>query len=145
MEILSNFGENLKELIDEKQITVEEFARSVDIAYSEVYRYLRKEYLPHLTAIIKIADTYNCSVDYLLGFVAFDENSGFKKTPDFATRFKEILRERNLTRYRIHVDTGLSLNCLDSWYNGKFTPSVDNLLRLKNYLKCSLDYTLGRE
>ena len=143
--ILQNFAETLNELIEEKQITVEEFAASVNIAFSEVYRYLRKEYLPHLTAIIKIADAYNCSVDYLLGFVAYDENTDYKTTPPFDVRFKEILKERNLTRYRIHIDTGLSLNCLDNWYNGKFTPSVDNLLRLKNYLKCSLDYILGRE
>ena len=49
---------------------------------SECYKYLKKEYLPCLANIIKIADYFECSIDYLLGL----EESNylkFSQTPPF--------------------------------------------------------------
>ncbi len=145
MDILSNFGDNLAELIDENSLTVESFANSVGIAYSEVYRYLRKEYMPKLSNIIKIADCYNCSVDYLLGFIPYPENADFKATPPFNQRFKELLTDKNISRYRLSKETKISLNRLDDWYHGRFTPSLEKALELAKYFDCSVDYLLGRE
>ncbi len=145
MDIITSFSENLAELIDDCKLTVEQFAKTVDIAYSEVYRYLRKEYLPILSNVIKIADRYHCSVDYLLGFIPYPENTDFIITPPFNIRFKQLLEEFNITRYRLNKATDISLNRLDDWYNGKYTPSLEKALILKKYFKCSLDYLLGRE
>ena len=145
MDILSDFGDNIKELIDDKKITVEDFAKSVDIAFSEVYRYLRKIYLPKLSNLIKIADCYNYSIDFLLGFIPFPEETVFNKTPPFDKRFKQILSDNKLTRYKISKETGISLNRLDDWYNGKFTPSLDKAIILSKYLKMTIDELLGRE
>ena len=145
MDIMSKFGENVCELLNEQKITIEEFAKTIGITLSEAYRYKRKEYLPHLTTIIKIADCYNYSVDYLLGFIPFPENANFKKTPPFSQTFATLLKNNNLTRYRLNKDTGISLNRLDDWYHGKSLPSIDNAIKLKKYFKCSLDFLLGRE
>lgn len=145
MDILSKFSENICELLNEQKITIEEFANAVGITLSEAYRYKRKEYLPHLTTIIKFADCYNYSVDYLLGFIPFPENVTFKKTPPFSQSFAALLKSKDLSRYRINKDTGISINRLDDWYLGRGLPSVDNAIKLKNYFKCSLDFLLGRE
>lgn len=145
MDILLNFSENLSELIDDQNLTVEEFAQTVDIAFSEVYKYLNKTYLPKLSNVIKIADRYNYSIDYLLGFIAFPENASFKTTPPFNQRFKALLKEKGLTRYKLHTDAKISINCLDSWYNGKHIPSLDNAIKLKKHFDCTIDYLLGRE
>jgi len=145
MELLSNFSESIEELINENKVTIEQFATSVDIDLSEVYRYLRKEYLPSLSNIIKIADFYKCSVDYLLGFIPFSENATFMPTPAFCESFKAILKRNNVTRYKVSKETGISINRLDDWYNGKFMPSLEKAIKLAKYFNCSLDYLLGRE
>ena len=145
MDILSSFVENLKELIDEKNISVEELAKKVDITYSEIYRYMRKEYLPKLSNIIKIADYFNCSIDYLLGFIPFPENVSFKKTPPFNVTFQHLLAEHKTSRYKLSNDTEISINRIDDWYHGKFTPSVDKAIKLAKYFNCSLDGLFGRE
>ena len=145
MDILSNFGENISELLHEKNLSVTEFAQSVDIAFSEVYRYLRKEYIPKLSNMIKIADCYGYSLDYLIGLMPFPENAKFQKTPPFSVRFKELLKEKGLSRYRLSKETGILINRIDSWYNGEFIPSLDNALKLSKYFNCTLDYLLGRE
>ena len=60
-------------------------------------------------------------------------------------RFKQILSDNKLTRYKISKETGISLNRLDDWYNGKFTPSLDKAIILSKYLKMTIDGLLGRE
>lgn len=146
MDYLTNISENLKEIIDDNHLTVEEFADSVDIAFSEVYRYLRKEYLPKLSNIIKIADTYNYSLDFLIGLIPFPENAKFKTTPPFSEQFKKLLKEKGVSRYRLSKETEISINRIDSWYHGEFTPSLEKALKLKEYFdNCTLDYLFGRE
>lgn len=145
MDFLSNFSENLSELLDEKNLSVEEFASSIGIVYSEIYRYLRKEYLPKLSNMIKIADTYGCSIDYLLGRVAIPPNTLYKKTPPFHAQFQKLLQETGTTRYSLGKQTNISISRLDDWYHGKYIPSLDNALALAKFFNCSLDYLLGRE
>ncbi len=145
MNYLSNFSENLSELIEENHLTVEAFAESVGIAYSEVYCYLRKEYMPKLSNLIRIADIYGYSIDFLIGLTSFPENAKFRTTPPFSGQFKKHLEKKGVSRYRMNKDTGISLNCIDSWYHGKFTPSLEKALILKNYFDCTLDNLFGRE
>lgn len=145
METLSDFSDNLAELINEHKLSVEQFAEIVGITYSEIYRYLRKEYIPKLSNVIKIADAFGYSVDYLLGFIPFPENVVYKITPEFSVRFRQLLTEKNITRYMINKNTGIPINRLDDWYNGKFTPSIDKAVKLAKYFNCSIDYLLGRE
>ena len=67
MDILSNFAENLNDLILDNNLSVKTFSEKLGFNLSECYKYLRKEYLPCLANIIKIADYFECSIDYLLG------------------------------------------------------------------------------
>ncbi len=145
MDILSNFSENLSELIGERKITVEQFAKAVGIDLSEAYRYLRKEYLPKLSNIILIADCYQYSIDYLLGLIPFPENVTFRKTPPFAQSFQRILEEKGLSRYRLSKESGIAINRIDDWYHGKFSPSLDKAIELAKFFNCTVDYLLGRE
>lgn len=145
MDIKSNFGDNLSELIFDRNITVEEFSKTVGIAFSEVYRYLRKECLPKLSNVIKIADCYDCSIDYMLGFTPYNDGATYRKTPPFCESFKKLLQDKAVTRYKLNKQTGISINCIDSWYHGNFTPSLDNAIILAKYFDCTLDYLLGRE
>ncbi len=143
--MLNEFSDNLIELINEEKITIEQFAESVNIDMSEIYRYIRKECIPNLTNIIKIADCYNYSIDYLLGFIPFPENAVFKPTPPFSQAFKNFLNQKGITRYKLNKETGISINRLDDWYFGRFNPSIDKLIKIKKHFGYSIDYLVGRE
>lgn len=145
MDILSIFSENIQELINDKNLSIEEFAKTVGIDLSEIYRYLRKEYLPKLSNIIKIADSFNYSIDYLIGKIPFPEDIDFKTKVPFSQRFKELLTKKGISRYRLSKDTSISINRIDDWYYGRFTPSLEKALKLAEYFDCSIDYLLGRE
>ncbi len=145
MDILSNFAETLNDLLFERNLTPETFAKEVCIDRSLVYRYMRKECLPSLTNFIKISDYLNCSTDFLLGLSPTDSCTGFKSAPKFSDSFKKILAENNLTRYALVKKSRFAQQSVDDWYHGKRTPNVENALDIAKYFNCSMDYLLGRE
>ena len=57
----------LKELRKEKHLTQEELANQLKIGRVNYCRYEQEQIEPDLQTLIKIADYYNVSLDYLLG------------------------------------------------------------------------------
>ncbi len=49
-------------------------------------------------------------------------------------RFEEILREKNVTPYRIATDLGFSPMLLSDWKNDKSKPKLDTMILIANYL-----------
>ena len=143
MDYAEKFGENINELLNEEKINIKEFADKVGIALSEAYRYTRKECVPYLSTVIKIADCYNYSIDFLLGLIPFPENAVFKNTPPFSQTFKKLLN--GTSRYKFSQITKISINRIDDWYNGKRLPSLENAIKLKRHFKISFDALFGRE
>lgn len=144
MDIMSLFSERLNDLIFEKKISSEVFAKEIGIDISNIYRYLRKESVPVLNNAIRIADYFNCSLDFLFGLVEENYSFIYKPAQPFDVCFKFILEKNNLSRYRVHKDTGISDQRLDDWYHGIRVPTIESLIALAHYFDCSLDYIVGR-
>lgn len=146
MDYLSNFVDHFTELFQEKNLTIEEFSAATKIASSEVYRYFRKECIPKLSNLIKIADAYSYSIDYLLGRIPYPEHTTFHKTPPFSQRFRELLKGANLTRYMFSIKSEIAINRIDDWYHGKCLPSLEKALKMVKFFKLdTLDCLFDRE
>ena len=61
------FGERLKELREEKGITREQLAGTLNLSYWAISKYEQNERRPDQEILNKIADYFDCSADYLLG------------------------------------------------------------------------------
>lgn len=61
------FGDRLRELRTEKQLSQSEFAKQVHLTKSAVNMYERGEREPSFEVLEKIADYFNVDLDYLLG------------------------------------------------------------------------------
>ncbi len=61
-----NFGEVLRELLDERGITQKQFAQDLNIAVSTVGNYIRDNREPDYKTLKRMADYFNLPVDYLL-------------------------------------------------------------------------------
>ena len=55
-----------------------------------------------------------------------------------------ILQERNLSAYRVAKELNISQGLMNEYKNGVKTPTVDNLIKIADYLDCSIDYLVGR-
>lgn len=145
MDSLFSFGETLGELLCEQSISPARFADMTGIDLSEIYRYLRKEYLPKFSNIIKIADCLHCSLDYLLGLTPYQDTEVRQTTQKFAERFRALLAKKEVSRYKMHSETKFSASSIDDWFHGRHIPSTENAIALAKYFDCTLDYLIGRE
>lgn len=63
-----SFGENLRTLIEEKDITQKELAKQLNIAPSTLGSYVQNTREPDFSTLKMIAAYFNVSIDYLLDY-----------------------------------------------------------------------------
>ena len=65
--LISNFSERLKELREEKNLTRLALAKELGFNKNAVQQWERMECNPTLPAVIKLAQYFNVSLDYMAG------------------------------------------------------------------------------
>ncbi|OSA84121.1 transcriptional regulator [Clostridium botulinum] len=60
-------GDRLKELREEKQLTQEELGKFLNVSRQAISSYESEDTEPSISNLIKLADIFNVSLDYLLG------------------------------------------------------------------------------
>lgn len=58
-------------------------------------------------------------------------------------KFNKLLQEKGLTAYKVAKDTGVSRTTLAAWKKNEYTPKLDKLQKLANYLGVSVSYLTG--
>ncbi len=145
MENLDCFKENLKELMEINNYTVKDISLKTGIKTSTIYSYLNDKHIPDLTRAIKIAQVFDCSLDFLFGFTEDFTPKKYKLASTANDRFKKVLADRKITRYRVHILTKISQNQLCNWFQDKQSPTLISLVTVAKALDCSLDYLAGRD
>lgn len=67
-EWLNLFGENLKKLMDEKNITAAELAEKTNLSRATISKYINKKQSPKPKAIINLSIVLGISIQDLIGF-----------------------------------------------------------------------------
>lgn len=62
----------------------------------------------------------------------------------FTERFREILQKKVISGYRIAKETGISQGLMAAYIRGERLPTINNLVKIADFLDCSVDYLLGR-
>lgn len=62
----------------------------------------------------------------------------------FTEYLREILQIKSITGYRIAKETGISQGLMATYIRGERLPTINNLVKIAEYLDCSVDYLLGR-
>ena len=58
--------------------------------------------------------------------------------------FERLLKERNITSYRVAKDTGLSQTMFSDWKSGKSKPKADKLKILADYFGVNIEYFISK-
>lgn len=64
----------------------------------------------------------------------------FKGGERVYSRYKEQLKKKGITSYRVSKDTGIPTATLSDWKNGRSTPKIDKLQKLAEYFNVSVNY-----
>lgn len=62
----------------------------------------------------------------------------------FKDFFVQILQENKTTAYNLSKNTGISQGLISDYKKGTKTPTAENLIKIADYLNCSIDFLLGR-
>lgn len=73
-----SFGENLKKIRSEKQLSQKELAMLIGVSRQAIAAYETDSREPKFSLLIQIADAFNVSTDYLLGRTKFSGRMGFE-------------------------------------------------------------------
>ena len=139
-------SQNLKDFCLDKNISIKQLAKEIKVQDSLLYKYINDSAIPTLRNIIKLANYFDCSIDYLLGLSDYPNKEKINKEFgcfDFYSRYKKLLSVNNLTHYALCKELDLSMASLTSWKNGTI-PYLDTLIKIANYFGVSVDYLVGR-
>ena len=59
------------------------------------------------------------------------------------SKFHEILTKMGISSYKLSKETGISQVTLTHWKNGTYTPKIDKLQKIADYLGVSVEYLCG--
>lgn len=118
----------------------------VDITQANsIYHWLNAENYPSLANIIKLADHFQCSLEYLLGRTEDNSITTFKHCPPFYEQITKVLKQRQKKK----IDLAKAHICYGShfqkWKNMNSAPKIETVIKLADYLNVSIDYLVGRE
>ena len=142
--ILSSFVENLNDLLIENSLDAKTLSNNLGMGNATITRYLNKDRVPTIKCLVKIADYFNCSTDYLLGLEDEIYPQTFQSCPPFAERVTFLLNYYKCSSYHIYHNAGIPQVRYYSWKNGVSVPTVDNVIKIAKLFDCSVDFVIGR-
>ena len=140
-----HFDEVLSDLILSQKVNIQDVSYATGIDDSVFYDYLNGS-VPSVKYAVELSMYFECSLDYLMGI---DETlNSYKYTTDynislFPNRYENLLKENNVTHYKVCKETGLSYSGYFNWKKGAI-PSMLSLKKIAKYFNVSLDYLVGR-
>ena len=142
---LSRFADNLQDLIIDSKLTQKQLAEKTGIDKASINRYKAGNCMPNLKATVIIAEYFNCSIDFLIGKTEESNHADFLPCPPFRERLELYLERYGGTAYSLCKTVGLPDNKFYGWLAGTNFPRMDNVEKLADYFKCTIDQFLGRE
>ena len=140
----------LKILREELRLTQKELAKKLDVASSTIAMYESKKRTPDSHMLKKMADLFDCSVDYLLGRTdnkhnfAIDRNYNTQNMKIELDSKKITLRRKQLglTQKELGSKVNLTEFNISKYERGATKPDIETLFKLAEALNCSIYYLL---
>ena len=144
MEYSEQFKQRFIELTEDLDCKKSEIPKLLNIDYNVFTKIKEFGIIPKPLVLIRIADYFNISIEYLLGRT---KNSYFTKSETavtFLERYQALKAEKHLTDYAIAQSLHITTSYTTNWKNKNYIPSLVNLIVLSETFEVSLDYLLGR-
>lgn len=142
---LSKLSENLKELMNERNLNQSALAEAMHTCSSKMSSYITGKRAPNYDTFIALIEFFNCSADFLLGLKEYPcEDVNYKAVRPFSELLRAILQDTGTSQYSFIKQSKISWGVFYNWLTGKSKPSIDNLVKIAKQFDCSVDYLLGR-
>ncbi len=139
------YKNRLKELRLNNNLLQKDMAKILNISEISYTHYEGEYYIMPLKYLIKIANYFNVSLDYLFEFS--DKYSTTFNTIDIKNsgmRLRNFRKENNLTQDSIALDLNTNRSVIANYERGRTLISTPFLYTICKKYKVSADYLLGR-
>lgn len=141
---MSKLPIRLKEYMEERGVDQSTLATAINIERSNISEFLSGKHSPSFEAFVSLLYYFNCSADYLLGLTDIHTEEPLHEIPPFGERLRELLKTQKISQAQLIRELPISSAVPYKWLSGKNFPSMESLVRLAEYLDCSVDYLIGR-
>lgn len=145
---MNDFQESLKDLLMENNLNYAILTKDLNLSTGTISAYFCNGTYPTTPIAIKLANYFNCSLDYLFGI---SETKDIKYKIDyksicknFVNNFEKCLRQSGISNAKAMRELGIRENALYRWKAG-VTPRMSNIVTIAKYLNVSIDYLLGHD
>ena len=144
MSISVEFQKRVNDLIDEKDLLKSDLPKEIGISYNSFSNAVNYGIVPKPKILMKIADYFNISIEYLL--VRTNDENFYKaeKSESFQVRLETLRESKKQTYYEISKIIHIEESYFSKWKSNNYLPSLEFLILLSEYFKVSIDYLLGR-
>ena len=144
MESSEKFKKRFLELVSDFDCKKSEIPKILNIDYNIFIKIIEFGIIPQPKILIRIADYFNISIEYLLCRTDDSYIYKFDNRIAFIERYDTLIKEKGLTDYKISKKLHISTSYISNWRKKKYTPSLINLIELSEIFKVTIDFLLGR-
>lgn len=144
MEYSEKFKLRFLDLVSDLDCKKSQIHKILNIDYNVYIKITEFGVIPKPTILMRIADYFNISIEYLLA--RSNEVNFYKseKPVEFLDRYNALKIEYNLTDYAIAQKLHITTSYTTNWKKKKYFPSIINIIELSEIFHVSIDYLLGR-
>lgn len=136
---MNNFRERLEDLLIEHNMSKNQLAKIVGVMPDTIYGYYRKKLLPEIHIAKRMADFFNCSLDYLFGLTEQVKNND-KNNLSFADTVKKLIKDNHKSVEKTMKELNISDRTYYRWQSGESKPLTSIIIALAKYFDVSVDY-----
>ena len=138
---MNEFQERLQELLEENNLSRLQLAKSLNISSTTINGYFNNGYYPNIEIAIKMANYFNCSLDFLFGLSDINDFSNRNKKT-FFENLKSLIKSSGISIAQTMKNLKMSEYSYYRWRDG-LVPKTINLIDLAKYFDVSIEYLLG--
>ena len=140
----SAFHERLSELMIEKGVNTVSLAAAIGVSDETVRRWRNGQRDILLSQLVKLADYFQCSLDFLAGRSDTVLDYQVREMPPFYDSLRAVMAEKGVSRYRLVKELPVYDGYFTNWKKGK-SPNILTLILLADYLDVTIDHLAEAE
>jgi len=143
MPISTSFQKRINELVIDTELKKVDLAKAGNFDYRSLSNALVYGIIPTTSTLIKMANYFKVSMDYLLGRT--EKNDYIESSNEtFQVRFEKLCEEKGVTHYKVSQDCFFDKSNISRWLTKNYLPTLELLDMITKYFNVSIDYILGR-
>lgn len=144
MPISVDFQKRISQLAEDCDCTRTELRTNMNVSSTALSSAITYGIIPTTKTLVKMADFFDVSLNYLLGKTESDNFIRSEKEVSFHERLSELCAEKNVSYYKVGLDCGIYDSLISHWFKKGFIPTIELIEILSDYFNVSPDYLLGR-